>query len=77
MSSVGLAIRVANGEVVGRGTLSNAGSVSTKSKNRAPSGGGRHPLPTEDHEGMAVGAAVGLVAAAVVSGVPPATMLLP
>jgi hypothetical protein len=40
-------------------------------------GGGRHPLPTEDHEGMAVGAAVGLVAAAVVSGVPPATMLLP
>jgi hypothetical protein len=76
MSGVRSATSVVGGEVVGRGTLSNAGSVSTKSKNRAPSGGG-HPLLTEDHEGMAVGAAVGLVAAAVVSGVPPATMLLP
>jgi hypothetical protein len=40
MPNVGSATRVAGGEVVGRGTLSNAGSVGTKSKNRAPLRGG-------------------------------------
>jgi hypothetical protein len=76
MSGVRSATRVASGEVVGRGTLSNARSVSTKSKNRAPSGG-RHPLLVEDREGMAVGAALGLVVAAPTPGVPPTTTLLP
>jgi hypothetical protein len=57
------------------GGYSNVRSVTTKSNNRAPLGGG-HLLPVEDHEGMSVvGAAVCSVAAAL--EVPPAATFLP